>query len=401
MKTRDVFLTARLKFVLFCGLISTGLLLAIFAITFLANTRAVKNQIADTLRDGIAMAKSDAPDTGFRSDCLIVRFGETVTFENEDGYDADVLNRMATSLRDTAGRFSESGRQFSYLGQTDENGVTVYAVYDSTTEQKYVARSGRALFLGFACGVVAIVLISWLYSYYVILPTKDAFDKQRELVANASHELKTPLTVISANMSLITAEPASTIAENERWINAVSAQVRRMNGLILEMLDLCKIEQSSPYDVKVETNLTELVSGCALCYEALCFEKGVTLDCDAEENLVVRTNAQGAEKVLNILLDNAQKYCNAGGTITITLKKRKKGAVLQVTNTGEGLSEENCKRIFERFYKADVSRGEQGEKVSFGLGLSIADAIVKQLGGSIACSSVPGESTTFTVTFGE
>ncbi|MBQ1942074.1 MAG: HAMP domain-containing histidine kinase [Clostridia bacterium] len=403
-KPKDAFLSTRIKFTFFCGLISFGLLLVIFAATLFANYRVVYDSVLENMAKAVTATTNETPEE-IPASCLVFRYldEKTLTAENAESYAEETLYVIADNARKHPNqKFTIQGRTY-VSHEVHRDNLRFIAVFDATEEVYYLHRSVTVLFIGLILGGIALVLISWFYSYYVVKPAKDAFYKQRELVANASHELKTPLTVIAANLSLVQSEPTSTVQENEKWLTAVDSQVKRMNSLVLEMLDLCRTEQHDLYAEREEIDVSALLAGSVLCVEAACYEKDVSLSLHAEENLLFRTNRAAMEKLTLILLDNAVKYCEKGGTISVHLKRKRKALLFAVSNTGKGISAEEQKHVFERFYKGDASHHSVEPTSfgkSFGLGLSIAEAIAKELGGALSCRSQDGV-TTFSAIFFE
>ena len=348
--TKDAFLATRIKFTFFCGLISFGLLFVIFSATLFANYRVMYDAVLEKMAKAVNATTNETPEE-IPVSCLVFRYLDeaTLTAENADGYAEETLYAIADGARKNPNqKFTVEGK--TYVGhEVNRDNLRFIAVCDASEEVFYLRRSITVLFISFLVGGVALVLISWFYSYYVVKPAKDAFYKQRELVANASHELKTPLTVIAANLSLVQSEPLSTVQENEKWLTAVDSQVKRMNSLVLEMLDLCRTEQHDLYALREELDITALVSGSVLCIEAACYEKEITLHFRTEEPILFHTNRAAMEKLSLILLDNAVKYCEQGGTISVYLRKRRKTLQFAVSNTGKGISPEEQKHVFERF----------------------------------------------------
>ncbi len=395
---RDAFFRARFRFTAFCGLLAIFLLGLLFLVTFSIMYRMVNDRVGGLLNNSLNAAKRGASQASVGGTCMVVyQTPGGILSENFSEYQTEKLSEMLTFTTQESGNFALDGHSYCYITD-NEWGTRIISIYDTTTEGKWLSAFRKILFFGFFAGTMMVLITAWLYSYYMIKPTREALEKQRELVANASHELKTPLTVLSANLSLLSAEPESTVKENEQWLQAANAQISRMNTLVYDMLELSKLEGGNPYETRSETDVTSLVEGAALCVEAGCYEKKVALSVQTEPVLLL-TSKEGVEKLIFILLDNALKYTPQGGEIRVFLKRKKRGAVLSVTNSGMGLTEEQRKRIFNRFYKTEQRQGEGAP--SFGLGLSIAKEISKQLGGSIDCSSVLGESVTFTVTLNE
>ena len=243
---------------------------------------------------------------------------------------------------------------------------------------------GFAVFLG----------LSILLSRRVTAPVEEAFKKQRQFIADASHELKTPLTVVLTNTELM----QNAVSDDGHLLEATHAMSLRMKKLISQMLELAKTE----YDyvpvrsshVNENVDLSDTVSESALTFETVFFEKGLSLDTQAEENIFVTGNRQMLTELIEILLDNACKYSKDGGTTWLTLKRSDKNhCLLCVANEGAPIDDCDLKNLFTRFYRADHT----GSSVSgSGLGLSIASNIVKLHHGKIKAESSDGVNS-FTV----
>lgn len=395
---RDAFFLARFRFTAFCGLLALVLLGLLFFVTFTVMNRMINDRVGSMLTNSLKAAKRGELQTLAGGECMLIsQTQREVVAENCSQYQLQMLPEMIENAKGPQGVFSLDGHTYCYQSES-VSGKRMIAVYDATSDGKWLSTFRKTLTFGFFAGVGMVLLAAWMYSNYVIKPTREALNKQRELVANASHELKTPLTVLSANLSLLAAEPNSTVKENEQWLQAASAQISRMNTLVYDMLELSKLEGGNPYQSRAETDVTSVIEGAVLCMEAGCFEKGIALTAETEP-ATLSTNKDAVEKLIFILLDNAMKYTPTGGRIHVELKKKKRGATISVFNTGVGLTENQRKRIFDRFYKTEHREGESTP--SFGLGLSIAKELCKQLGGGIDCSSVLGEGVTFTVTLSE
>lgn len=299
-------------------------------------------------------------------------------------------------------KFTLQGKKhFMYVkSSSTSNSVTTvkYVIIEYTDDMETLTALAITLIvLGFAA-LLGIFLFCYFYSKSAIAPVKASFIQQQELVANASHELKTPLTIIRTNLDLITSDPKSTIADNEKWLNSTIEQVNRMNNMILDMLELSRIDaNSSSRYMREPVVLNDCVQGTLLSFEAPCYEKNITLDFDAREKAVVIASYEEIEKLCTILMDNAIKYTPSDGKITVKIQrlKQRRAVQLSFTNTGEGIPEEHLDRIFDRFYKVDPSHKETHN--SFGLGLSIAKSLAVSLKGSIKCESKLGEYTSFIV----
>lgn len=304
----------------------------------------------------------------------------------------EAIAREAMEVGD--GVFSYENLGFRVRSRTLDGGVVVYAVLDTTSDVRTVASVGMLTAVVYLAAVLVSALASYLFSSRALAPVAEAFKKQRDLIANASHELKTPLTVISTNLSVMKSEPDSTVAENAKWIDAIEAQIQRMDGLIVNMLQLSKMEHTSL--PMAEVDFSEVTEGACLLFDAVCFEKGISFLPDVKPGIRVLGDKDSLERLVTGLLDNATKYCGKEGRIGLSLTASSKRAKLIVINTGEVVSEEDAKHIFDRFYRSDGARANSSGN-SFGLGLSIAQATVVAHGGTIKCRGIPDKGTVFEV----
>ena len=247
-------------------------------------------------------------------------------------------------------------------------------------------------------------LLNLVFSRWALRPVQQAWAQQQQFIADASHELKTPLTVILANNAILRQRGGDTIASQ--------MEAERMQGLVTDMLDLARPApegaQTSEGPAAV-VDLSRLVEGEALTFEAVAFERELMWECAIDKGITVRGNATRLQRAVAVLLDNACKYTNAGGTVTVTLRAHAGEAVLSVRNSGEPIDEADLPHLFDRFYRADAARthnaadaenngGEPGaETGGYGLGLAIARDIAQAHKGTIAVTSTAQEGTTFTL----
>lgn len=262
------------------------------------------------------------------------------------------------------------------------------AFTDSTLEQAAVRGIvGNSALIG---GGALLVLFgfSYILSGFVTRPVSRAWEEQHRFLSDASHELKTPLTVILSSADLLQEETDTPYVDNIR------AESRRMKKLVDAMLTLSRAE-SSRQNIRLQpADLSDTVTDSVLRFEPVSFESGKELRYTIDEHLTVSGDSEKLEQLLGILLDNAIKYAPAGTPIDLSLKKSGKSAVLTVENCGEPIPEQKLKHLFDRFYRVDEARsGTEG----FGLGLSIAQSIVRLHRGSIRCES-DSRSTRFIVT---
>ena len=226
-------------------------------------------------------------------------------------------------------------------------------------------------------------------SWAVLKPLRDTIDKQREFVSNASHELKTPISIISANADVLSADT------DNKWIDNIKSQTERMSVLVEDMLSLAKIDEGQK-KLKVEKfNLSNEVLENALPFDAVAFEKGKTLNIDIQPDITYNGDRDSVKQIVNILLDNAVKHADKNGEITLTLKKDGNKTIITFFNTGSQIPEENADKIFERFYRGDSSRSR--ESGGSGLGLAIAKSIADTNKWKISAVSKLNVSMTITI----
>ena len=236
--------------------------------------------------------------------------------------------------------------------------------------------------IGVLC-FAAFLLISWLLARWAVKPVETAWQQQRQFVADASHELKTPLTVILSSADLL-AESAP--AEEQTYVENIRAESRRMKKLVEEMLTLFRAESVRRETAFSEVDLSDVVTDAALRFEPVVVESGRRLLYTIDEGLQVSGDRDALERLTGILLDNAVKYAPQGTDIRLTLTHQDRTACLAVENGGDPIPPEVAAHLFDRFYRADSSRTGTG----FGLGLAIARAIVQNHRGNIICRSQEG-----------
>ena len=234
--------------------------------------------------------------------------------------------------------------------------------------------------------------LSYWLAGFAVRPVRRAWQEQKQFVSDASHELKTPLTVILSSTELAGGErdPEKT----KQYVEGIRVESLRMKALVEDMLTLFRAQKNAGSPPDTVTDLSEAAVTAALRFEPVAFESGRELSYDIQPELTVRGSAVQLRRLADILLDNAMKYAAAGTPVGLLLRREGRGALLQVENRGETIPAEKLPHLFDRFYRVDESRtGGEG----FGLGLAIAQSIVQTHGGSIGCTSAEG-ITRFTVT---
>ncbi|MDE6758105.1 MAG: HAMP domain-containing histidine kinase [Clostridia bacterium] len=329
--------------------------------------------------------------------------GEVTSYSLVDAFTSEEISDIENSLvaldnRNLIfNRFSTStGKKYMYeVSRFGEKEIKKFIVIDYTDTYNTLLTMGITLICVALVGMSAVIGFYYIYSQKAIQPVKQSFERQQELIANASHELKTPLTIVRTNLELIGSDPSATVGDNAKWLESAEYQVGRMHSLILDMLDLTRIDATKAMVERPPIAINEIVEGMMLSFEATCYEKSIELSYASQDNIKVNADKAEIEKLISILLDNAIKYTPDNGSIKVEVQQQRKNAVLTFYNTGEGISQENIANIFDRFFKVDASHKETSN--SFGLGLSIAKSIVQSLKGDIRCESEVGKFTKFVV----
>lgn len=264
---------------------------------------------------------------------------------------------------------------------------------DMTMENNMIRNlSGNMLLIGLG-SFVGIFFLSMGLAYWITKPVERAWNQQRQFVADASHELKTPLTVILSNTDMLLNQCTEADEHSEKRLGNIRAESIRMKGLVEDMLDLARSDAGRLKQQLAPVSVSDTVMDAVLLFEALAFEGQKELQYQIKENLSVLGSGDRLKQLTEILLDNAMKYSPEQGCIWVKLERNSaKTLRLMVANTGDTMTPEQCRRIFERFYRTDPARQNNG---GYGLGLSIASSIVTEMGGKIWCESRNGINSFF------
>ena len=308
--------------------------------------------------------------------------------------DSDVLAQAASlvnELEDGTGTLSDLGLHYEKR-TTYEATYVAFADTSSTSSWESLALS----LVVAALGILAVFFVLSLFlSNWALRPVREAWDSQRQFVADASHELKTPLTVILANNSILMKHAQDTIASQSQWLESTQIEAVNMQGLVNEMLELAQVESRAAVQHE-RLDFSYLVDGITLQFESVAFERGCTFNEDIEEGIEVSGDETRLRKAVSTLVENALKYVDENGSVTVRLARSGKQATLSINNTGSLIDAEDLPHIFDRFYRTDKARtsGTGG----YGLGLAIAREILREHDGDITCSSTQAQGTTFTAT---
>ena len=263
---------------------------------------------------------------------------------------------------------------------------TLVAFMDNTVSEAGLNTLLRNVLIIGGAAMVVLFFLSLYLSKRIIRPLEENDLRQKRFISDASHELKTPVAVIGVNAEMLSGE----IGENE-WLANIRYENERMEGLVRQLLDLSRAENA---EVPMEpVDFSRLVTGEVLAFETLAFDSGKTIRSDIEEGIRLTGNPTQLTQLASILLDNAVRHA-AGSEVSLSLKRQGHAAVLTAVNDGDEIPPEKLAHLFDRFYRADEARTDDGHH--YGLGLSIAKAIAEKHGGSIT-ASCGGGKVRFTV----
>ena len=298
-----------------------------------------------------------------------------------------IVNAAILSESDT-GRLEEHDLRF--LKSQNPMGITI-VFSDTATEDATLRNMVYISLLIFSVATVLFLGISILLSHWVIKPVSKAWDQQRQFVADASHELKTPLSVIMANAELMHSEETNE-AECRTFAGNILSMTYQMRSLVENMLEMARVDNGSVKMHFCTVELSQVVSDAVLSFQLLFEDRGLALQAQIREEIFVHGSEQHLYQLMDIFLDNALKYSSPQGTVEVRLDRSGRGCLLSVTSPGEDISPADLKNIFKRFYRADPARAMNG---SYGLGLSIAEGVVTAHRGRVWAESRDGRNTFF------
>lgn len=395
----------RRKFVFINMIIVTTILAALFStVLYVTHSGLVRDskmllqRVVDqgyTYRPGLPGGSGSDISTPYftlsvdRSGRAVVADSKYFVLDDEDA--VEMLIMQTITAADDEGKIS--GYNLRYYRVTTAGGWKI-AFVDTSSEARTMKRmTMNSIAIGGASFVVFFI-ISVLLARWAVKPVQKSWEQQQQFIADASHELKTPLTIILSNADMLMTHDGTDEEHEKRWTDNIKVAAERMKTLVEEMLCLAQSDSGAIAPVMETVDFADAASESILLAEPTFFESGRKLADEVDEGLYVRGDAAKLKQLVSILLDNACKYSPDGGEVRISLHGDGKKLTLKVNNHGEKLTSEQCEHIFERFYRADASRQNNG---SFGLGLAIAQSIALQHNGKIWVESGETDGTTFTV----
>ena len=258
--------------------------------------------------------------------------------------------------------------------KVDKGGYILVAFMDNTVINESAMTLLRYTLIFGGVALVLFFFLSIFLARKIVNPLEESYQKQKQFISDAGHELKTPVSVVNANAELLSRE----IGDNQ-WLQNIQYENERMGMLVGQLLDLARTENVTPQMEHID--FSRLVAGEALPFESVAFEKGLELNSNIANGVGVIGNSTQLKQIVSILLDNAIRHSKEQGEVRLTLIKEHGFAKLSVINKGDEIPAEQREQIFERFYRVDTARN--GEDKHYGLGLAIAKAIVTSHKGHI------------------
>lgn len=310
-----------------------------------------------------------------------------ITTNMSDTYSPDEINYLAKKLMQSG---SERGIYKDLMYQvTNADYETTVVIIDISNDLSLIANMFKMSIIVVFLSLIFVYLFTYYFSKWAIKPVQTAFENQQRFISDASHELKTPLTVISANADVLESEIGS-----NKWLDNIKNQSVLMNELVYDLLDLAKLDETREDMVMAEFNLSDTIMSKALEFECTAFESGKTFEQNIGDDIMYTGNEEQIKHLASILIDNAIKHSNENGTVRVTLTTNGNKRIFQVYNTGNTISDEEKLHIFDRFYRSDKSRARATG--GYGLGLSIAKSIVDVHSGDIVVDGEEGRWISFT-----
>lgn len=405
----------RWRFILIMMSIVTVILLAVFVSMLLTTQKNNKRMGIEILQQALEQAyfsktnsnQADSPHfpyqqapPGMRLPVLLVEskeYGDISVILNQLYFveDKDIASIIQPVIKDNEDMGILRDYKLRWMKRETANGVRL-AFTDISMEQEIIRNLViNSLMVGGAA-LIAFFIVSLILARRAVRPVEIAWDRQKQFIADASHELKTPLTVILSNADMLCADESFTDEKKVRRMKHIQDEAVRMKKLVEDLLILAKSDSVGQIAVFQKVDLSYIVTNIILIYEPVIFDEKKKLTYKVQNALMVMGNTERLQQLIHALLDNALKYCPQEGTIQIDLSETERGHILlKVFNEGDPIPQEELEKIFLRFYRRDKSRSAHD---SFGLGLSIAYSIVKDHRGKIWADSETGVGNTFYVT---
>ena len=312
-----------------------------------------------------------------------------INYSSNDLTDSEIKKLVINNVNKINSKKIESLYTSDYVFMETKEGNLI--MVNNTSTKSYLLKELFKSILVFITLETIQVIISLNITKRIVKPVNEAFIRQKQFIYDASHELKTPIAIISASAEMLEKNP-----KEKKWLDNIKTENNRMNKLVISLLDLSKSENIKENEVYTNVNLSKVIKNKALTFESLIYENSLELDVDVVNDIMFNCNEDRIKELLSILMDNAIKHSLPNSQITVKLSKEKNNIYLSVKNKGKEIPVSEREKIFERFYRLDKSRNRDSNR--YGIGLSIAKNIVINHNGTISVNCKDGY-TTFMVNF--
>ena len=367
---------------------------------FIAFNLSIYNKEYNDLKEKFMIINSTIQKNSYNpifmeNEVYVVIFNRTgnidkiINYSSNDLTDSEIKELVINNVNKINSKKIESLYTSDYVFMETKEGNLI--MVNNTSTKSYLLKELFKSILVFITLETIQVIISLNITKRIVKPVNEAFIRQKQFIYDASHELKTPIAIISASTEMLEKNP-----KEKKWLDNIKTENNRMNKLVISLLDLSKSENIKENEVYTNVNLSKVIKNKALTFESLIYENSLELDVDVVNDIMFNCNEDRIKELLSILMDNAIKHSLPNSQITVKLSKEKNNIYLSVKNKGKEIPVSEREKIFERFYRLDKSRNRDDNR--YGIGLSIAKNIVINHNGTISVNCKDGY-TTFIVNF--
>ena len=367
---------------------------------FIAFNLSIYNKEYNDLKEKFMIINSTIQKNSYNpifmeNEVYVVIFNRTgnidkiINYSSNDLTDSEIKELVINNVNKINSKKIESLYTSDYVFMETKEGNLI--MVNNTSTKSYLLKELFKSILVFITLETIQVIISLNITKRIVKPVNESFIRQKQFIYDASHELKTPIAIISASAEMLEKNP-----KEKKWLDNIKTENNRMNKLVISLLDLSKSENIKENEVYTNVNLSKVIKNKALTFESLIYENSLELDVDVVNDIMFNCNEDRIKELLSILMDNAIKHSLPNSQITVKLSKEKNNIYLSVKNKGKEIPVSEREKIFERFYRLDKSRNRDDNR--YGIGLSIAKNIVINHNGTISVNCKDGY-TTFIVNF--
>lgn len=367
---------------------------------FIAFNLSIYNKEYNDLKEKFMIINSTIQKNSYNpifmeNEVYVVIFNRTgnidkiINYSSNDLTDSEIKELVINNVNKINSKKIESLYTSDYVFMETKEGNLI--MVNNTSTKSYLLKELFKSILVFITLETIQVIISLNITKRIVKPVNESFIRQKQFIYDASHELKTPIAIISASAEMLEKNP-----KEKKWLENIKTENNRMNKLVISLLDLSKSENIKENEVYTNVNLSKVIKNKALTFESLIYENSLELDVDVANDIMFNCNEDRIKELLSILMDNAIKHSLPNSQITVKLSKEKNNIYLSVKNKGKEIPVSEREKIFERFYRLDKSRNRDDNR--YGIGLSIAKNIVINHNGTINVNCKDGY-TTFIVNF--